>query len=87
MTELLGLPISTLAPSAIAGVAVLMVLTGVLVPWRIYQKSEKTIEWQRKRIETDGETIAELQRHGKVMEDGFRIVEKFGTDLQKRIEP
>lgn len=36
MTDLLGIPLSALAPGAIAGIACLLVLTGRLVPRRTY---------------------------------------------------
>ena len=86
MSELIGIPSDALAPTALLGIFVLMVFTGLLVPWRIHQKAEKTIEFQRKQLEVKDETIAEQARHMKAMEPGFQVVEKFGSDLQRRVE-
>lgn len=71
MTELVGIPLEILAPSALAGLAVLMVLTGRLVPRRTYDdKAHEAAEW-RTEARLNQQTVVELTEQNQAMLRAF----------------
>lgn len=73
MTQLLeGLPVGTLAPSAILTLVALMYFTGKLVPERVVKQvtaeKDRLIESQDKRIIEQGETIQVLRMNNALLQ-------------------
>lgn len=71
MPELIGIPLDVLAPSALLGVAVLMILTGRLVPRRTYDdKAHEATEWRTESRLKD-QQILELTNQNQAMLRAF----------------
>lgn len=72
MTQLLeGLPIGTIAPSALLSIVALMYFTGKLVPERVVtqltSQRDRLIESQDKRLLEQGATIEVLQMNNALL--------------------
>lgn len=82
MHELIGIPITTLAPSALAGIAVLLVLTGRLVPRRTYDdKVHESTEWRTESRIKDQQIL-------ELTEQNTKMLNAFGptlTDFLKQL--
>lgn len=71
MTEIVGIPLEILAPSALAGLAVLLVLTGRLIPRSTYDdKAHEADEW-RAECRVKDQTIHELGDQNRAMLNAF----------------
>lgn len=71
MTEIVGIPISALAPSALAGIAVLLILTGHLIPKRTHdEKTHEANEWRTESRIKD-QQILELTEQNRAMLNAF----------------
>jgi hypothetical protein len=87
MTELVGIPLSALAPSALVGIAVLMVLYGKLIPGRTYdEKVREVADWKREAeawkaaaAETDKQNQAMLRAFGPTLTDFLQGLRRAGV--------
>jgi hypothetical protein len=71
MTELVGIPVGILAPSALAGLAVLLILTGLLIPRRTYMdKAHEADQWRTESRIKD-QQILELTEQNRAMLRAF----------------
>lgn len=71
MTELVGIPIASLGAAGLLGVAVLLVLTGWLVPRRTYRdKAHEASEWRTESRIKD-QQILELTTQNQMMLKAF----------------
>lgn len=71
MSELIGVPIEILAPSALAGLAVLLILTGRLIPRSTYDdKVHEANEW-RSESRIKDQQILELTEQNRSMLRAF----------------
>ena len=71
MTEIVGLPVGVLAPSALAGLAVLLILTGQLIPRRTYADKEHEADEWRTESRLKDQQIAELAEQNRQMLNAF----------------
>ena len=71
MTELIGIPVSALAPGAIAGLAVLLVLTGWLVPKRTHDEVTHDRDEWRSESRVKDQQILELTEQNQKMLNAF----------------
>lgn len=71
MTELTGIPITALAPSALAGLAVLLVLTGFLIPKRTHDEMTHDRDEWRTESRLKDQQILELTQQNQKMLNAF----------------
>ena len=71
MTEIIGIPISALAPSAIAGLAVLLILTGYLIPKRTQDEVTHDRDEWRAESRVKDQQILELTEQNQKMLNAF----------------
>ena len=71
MTEIIGIPISALAPSAIAGLAVMLVLTGYLIPKRTHDDVTHDRDEWRAESRVKDQQILELTEQNQKMLNAF----------------
>lgn len=71
MTDLVGIPVSVLAPSALAGLAVLLVLTGYLIPKRTHDEVTHDRDEWRAESRVKDQQILELTEQNQKMLNAF----------------
>jgi hypothetical protein len=71
MSDIIGIPVSALAPSAIAGLAVLLVLTGRLIPKRTHDEATHDRDEWRAESRVKDQQILELTEQNKAMLNAF----------------
>ena len=71
MTEIIGIPISAVAPSALAGIAVLLVLTGYLIPKRTHDEAIHDRDEWRSESRVKDQQILELTEQNQKMLNAF----------------
>lgn len=71
MTEIVGIPVSALAPSALAGLAVLLVFTGWLIPKRTHDDVTHDRDEWRAESRIKDQQILELTEQNKAMLNAF----------------
>lgn len=71
MTEILGIPVGALAPSALAGIAVLLVLTGYLIPKRTHDEVTHDRDEWRTESRVKDQQIFELTEQNQKMLNAF----------------
>jgi hypothetical protein len=68
MTELIGIPVEILAPSALAGLAVLLILTGGLIPRRTYMdKAHEADQWRTESRIKDQQILELTEQNAKML--------------------
>lgn len=71
MADIIGIPVSALAPSALAGLAVLLVLTGWLIPKRTHDEVTHDRDEWRAESRVKDQQILELTEQNKAMLNAF----------------
>lgn len=71
MTEILGIPVGLLAPSALAGLAVLLVLTGHIIPKRTHDETIHDRDEWRAESRVKDQQILELTEQNQKMLNAF----------------
>jgi hypothetical protein len=71
MADIIGIPVSALAPSALAGLAVLLVLTGRLIPKRTHDEVTHDRDEWRAESRVKDQQILELTEQNKAMLNAF----------------
>lgn len=71
MTDIIGIPVSVLAPGALAGLAVLLILTGHLVPKRTHDEVTHDRDEWRSESRVKDQQILELTEQNNKMLNAF----------------
>lgn len=71
MTELVGIPISSLAPGALLGIAILLILTGGLIPRRTHNDMAHDRDEWRTESRVKDQQILELTEQNQMMLKAF----------------
>lgn len=71
MTELVGIPVSVLAPSALCGLFVLLVFTGQLIPKRTHDEVVHDRNEWRAESRVKDQQVVELQEQNAKMLNAF----------------
>lgn len=71
MSDIIGIPVSALAPSALAGLAVLLVFTGWLIPKRTHDEVTHDRDEWRAESRVKDQQILELTEQNKAMLNAF----------------
>ena len=71
MTEIVGVPVADLAPSVLAGIAVLLVLTGYLIPKRTHDDTVHDRDEWRAESRVKDQQILELTEQNQKMLNAF----------------
>lgn len=71
MNDFVGIPIDILAPSALAGLCVLLILTGRLVPRRTYDDKAHEVDQWRTESRIKDQQILELTEQNTKMLNAF----------------
>lgn len=71
MTEIAGIPVSAFAPSALAGLAVLLILTGWLIPKRTHDEVTHDRDEWRAESRVKDQQILELTEQNQKMLNAF----------------
>ena len=74
-----GLTFATLAPSTLAGLAVLMVMTGRLIPRKTYDDIVRSNETKDKQIAEKDVQLAHLAEVGKTVEAIMHSIQRERT--------
>lgn len=83
MTDLVGIPVSVLAPSALCGLFVLFVFTGQLIPKRSHDEVVHDRNEWRTESRIKDQQIAELTEQNTKMLAGFDVVQDFLAGLRR----
>lgn len=71
MSEIVGIPVGALAPSALAGLAVLLVFTGWLIPKRTHDDVTHDRDEWRAESRVKDQQILELTEQNRAMLNAF----------------
>lgn len=84
MTELIGIPVSALAPSALLGIVVLMILTGKLITLREYREKVREAEaWKAAADESNAQNAAMLRAFGPTLTDFLQGLRRAGVGTRE----
>ena len=85
MTELLGIPVSTLAPAALCGIFVLLVFFGKLIPRSTYDdKAHEASEWRTESRIKDQQILELTEQNAKMLNAFGPTLTDFLASLRKR---
>lgn len=91
MTELAGIPVGALAPSALLGLTVLLILTDRLVPRRRLEEKEREVDgwkqeaaaWKSAADETSKQNAAMLRAFGPTLTDFLQGLRRAGVGTRE----